>query len=748
MKKHLLSFFAIFIFNLYFTQTGIWTSLKYSKISNIKTNKRSIKNPNLYRLNIDSLKKALSRSTKKNSKTSKSSVIVSFPDSEGGIQNFSIYKYSNFSPELEAQHPEINSYYGESIDGKSSKIYFSVSPLGLYSMQLRFGKEAAFIESYDNNNTAYVVYKKSDKGTTTNTFDCSTNSNSAIQGLSMAKILSANDSTLRTYRMALSCTGEYAQYFGGTTASALAAMNNTMTRVNGVFENDFAIKMVLIANENNIIFLNPLTDPYSDADKGVDGDWNTELMAVLHGNTYGIGDNAFDIGHLFGATGGGGSAGCIGCVCNNDTTYDNNEGWYWYKGQGFTSPADAIPSGDSFDIDYVAHEIGHQFGGNHTFTNDAEGTSAQVEPGSGSTIMGYAGITNQDVQSNSDAYFHAASIQQITTYIKSNNGSCSVNTSTGNTPPIANAGADYTIPQNTPFMLTGSGSDVDGDNITYCWEEMDIQNNDNTAPSATKTTGPAFRSYMPSSASTRYFPNMTTILAGNTITLGPTTSNTTTAIPVEVLPTVSRTLKFRLTVRDIKVNGAANAYDDMIVTVNSSYGPFRVTSQNTSGVSYPQGSSQTVTWSVANTSTLSTNVDILISTDGGNNWSTLLAGTPNDGSQTVIIPNTPSTSCRFMVKASGNIFFNVNTTNFTITTSLSVNNPESKSDIVIFPNPVKGDVLNIRNTKNYSEYEILDISGKLINKGKIVNESINVKTLKPGLYLIKIDEVVKRFIKE
>jgi hypothetical protein len=407
-----------------------------------------------------------------------------------------------------------------------------------------------------------------------------------------------------------------------------------------------------------------------------------------------------------------------------------------------------VPSGDTFDIDYVAHEIGHQFGANHTFTNDPEGTISQVEPGSGSTIMGYAGITDQDVQSNSDDYFHAVSIQQITSFIKSSNGSCSVNTATGNTAPTANAGADYTIPQNTPFMLTGSGYDADGDTLKYCWEEMDVQNSDNTPPSATKTTGPAFRSYKPSTSSTRYFPNMATTLAGNTITMGPTTPKTITAIPVEVLPTVSRIYNFRLTVRDNKANGAANAYDDMVVNVNSFYGPFTVTSQNTTGISYPKGSSQNVTWNVANTSTLSTNVDILISTDGGISWVTLIANTPNDGSQTVTIPNTSSSNCRFMVKASGNIFYNVNTSNFTITNSLSVDNPELKPDIILFPNPIKGELLNIKNSKESSEYKLFDISGKFINKGKIVNESINVRTLKPGIYLLKFDDIVKRFIKE
>ena len=661
MKKCLLFLVAMLSFATYHAQTeSLWKTPDNSKLSKIKANKKTIVNPNLFKLDIEALKLILAKSPTKSSEKTKSTAVVSFPDSEGSMQNFSIFKTSNLSPELAAKHPEITSYYGESIDGKASKIYFSLSPLGLYSIQLRLGKEAIFIESYDQDNTTYIAYKKTDKSIKSEGFKCDTKHySSAVNGLTMARAYSADDSLLRTYKLALSCTGEYGQYFGGTKALALAAMNNTMTRVNAVFMNDFAIKMELIPEQDNIIFTSASTDPYSAASTGADGAWNTELMNVLHGTTYGIGDSKFDIGHLFGATGGGGNAGCIGCVCNNTTTYDSVEQWYWYKGQGFTSPADAIPSGDNFDIDYVAHELGHQFGGNHTFTHSSEGTIAQVEPGSGSTIMGYAGITTQDVQTHSDPYFHAISIQQITDYVKSTSGSCSVNTATGNTTPTANAGSDFTIPKSTPFMLTGIGSDTNGDAITYAWEEIDVQNSKSTAPSATKTSGPAFRSYSPTTSPVRYFPKMASVLAGSTSTSGD-------AITVEVLPSVTRTLKFRLTVRDNKANGAANAYDDMNVSVNSTYGPFTVTSQNTAGISYPQGSSQTVTWNVASTSTLSSNVDILISTDGGTTWSILLAGTPNDGSQIVTLPTTLSSTCRFMVKASSSIFFNVNTKDFAI----------------------------------------------------------------------------------
>ena len=468
---------------------------------------------------------------------------------------------------------------------------------------------------------------------------------------------SADDGLLRTYRLALSCTGEYGAW-AGSVANALARMNTTMTRVNGVFENEFSIHMNLIAEEENIIFTNASSDPYSAASSGASGAWNDELKAVLMGTTYGIGDAKYDIGHLFGRSGGGGSAGCIGCVCNSTNAYNSTYQWYEHKGQWFTSPGSGTPAGNNFDIDYVAHEIGHQFGGWHTYTHRTEGNPSQMEPGSGSTIMGYAGITAKDVQAHSDPYFHAASIRDITNYIKSTAGNCSVNTSNSNTAPVANAGADYTIPKSTPFMLTGAGTDADNDSLTYDWEQFDLQNSSTAVPSATKTTGVNFRSYNPTASPVRYFPNMTSVLSGLLYTKGDVTTNTTTAINVEYLPSVAKTLNFRLTVRDNKVGGGANAYDDMKVVVSSAAGPFKVTSPNTA-VTYAGNSSQTVTWDVASTTASPVNcanVDILISTDGGVTWSTLATSVPNDGSEVVILPNLDTTTARILVKANGNIF--------------------------------------------------------------------------------------------
>lgn len=655
MKKLLMSVALLAIVSLSFaaSEETIWKNTEKKSSAVVVANKTQLTNFRLFELNISTLKDLLVTAPVRSS-SARSNVIVSFPDGDGAMQRFSVYESSNMDPALAARYPDIKSYYGKGVDDPSAVIYFSVSPLGLQTMQINADKPAIFIEPYTTDLSSYAVYKKSDKAGALSTFECKVIDDARHTINSGGALLrpNADDGFLRTYRLAMSVTGEYTVYFGGTKALALAAINNTMTRVNGVFEIDCGIHMNLIANTDLVIYTSASTDPYSNASTGAGGAWNQQLQTTLTNN---IGSANYDIGHLFGASGGGGNAGCIGCVCKNPTTSVPLG-----KGSGFTSPGDGIPQGDNFDIDYVIHEMGHQFGANHTFTFSNEGTGAQMEPGSGSTIMGYAGITSADVQPHSDALFHAISIQQITNYIKTT--TCQTNTATGNAIPTANAGADYTIPKSTPFMLTGTGSDANGDALTYIWEEMD-NGSSSTAPSATKTTGPNFRSYSQSTNPTRYFPKLSSTIAGSTTTAG-------TELTVEALSSVARTLNFRFTVRDNHTGGPANNSDDMVVTVNSTAGPFAVTAPNTA-VSWAAGSTQTVTWNVAGTTANNVNaanVDILLSTDGGNTYPvTVLAGTPNDGTQAITVPNNASTQCRMMVKGSNHIFFDISNTNFTIT---------------------------------------------------------------------------------
>ncbi|MBV7529423.1 reprolysin-like metallopeptidase [Chitinophaga sp. sic0106] len=602
--------------------------------------------------------------------------IISLPNADGQIEQFEITEASNFDPALQAQFPDIRAFSGKGITDPYATLKLSISPQGIQTMVFRTDKENEFIEPYSADHTVYTVFRKQPR---TLPWKCSTPEHAMATGISSQLPNNTARSTgdVKTLRLAQSVTAEYSNYFGATSAAqvslVLAAINATLTRCNGVYEKDLAIHLNLIATDTAVIYYNAGTDPYSVASTGAAGAWNSELQNTL--NTK-IGSANYDIGHLFGASGGGGNAGCIGCICTNST-----------KGSGFTSPADAIPQGDNFDIDYVVHEVGHQLGANHTFSMSNENTGVNVEPGSGITIMGYAGITSQDLAPHSIAIYHAASIGQIQTNLASK--TCPVTTviSANNATPVVNAGSDYTIPISTPFALTGSATDANpGDILTYCWEQNDnaltTQTGSSSVASAAKASGPNWISYMPSTSPTRYFPKLATILAGGLIS-GPLTGGDAGA-NTEALSSVSRNLTFRLTVRDNApysstapvVIGQTN-YDDVTISVSNTSGPFTITAPNT-GVTWAGNSSQSITWNVANTTASPVscaNVKISISTDGGNTFSTLVASTPNDGSEVVTIPNTPSTTARIKVEAVGNVFFDISNTNFTISSGSSCASP-------------------------------------------------------------------------
>jgi hypothetical protein len=607
------------------------------------------------------------------------STIISLPNAEGGIETFQVYEASNFEPALQQQYPGIRAYSGKGITDKYATLKLSISPLGVQTMVFRTGKDNEFIEPYSKDHNVYAVYRaQRDKSKLP--WACSTVDTKLSVSLNETVGNAAARSTgdLKTMRLAQSVTAEYSNYFGATSSSqsslVLSAINNTLTRCNGVYEKDLALHLNLVANTTSVIYYNPSTDPYSPASSGAGGAWNAELQNTL---TSVIGEANYDIGHLFGASGGGGNAGCIGCVCTNGS-----------KGSGYTSPADGVPQGDNFDIDYVVHEVGHQLGGNHTFSHSNEGTGVNKEPGSGITIMGYAGITSQDLAPHSYDFYHQATIAQIQTNLGTKTCPVTTSISATNATPVVGTLANYTIPKSTPFALTGTATDANtGDVLTYCWEQNDnassSQTGTSSVASATKASGPNWISFRPTTSPTRYFPQLSTILAGGTVT-GPLPGGDAGA-NIEALSSVARTLNFRLTVRDnavyqstAPVSVGQTNYKDMVVTVSSASGPFSVTAPNTT-VSYAGGSLQTITWAVASTTATPVscaNVKISLSTDGGQTFPTVLASsTPNDGTEVVTIPNTATTTARIKVEAVGNIFFDISNANFTITAGSSCGAP-------------------------------------------------------------------------
>jgi hypothetical protein len=269
--------------------------------------------------------------------------------------------------------------------------------------------------------------------------------------------------------------------------------------------------------------------------------------------------------------------------------------------------------------------------------------------------MAYAGICGSDnLQPNSDAMFHSISLQEMASFVAGGSGSiCDQSTPTGNSVPTADAGQNYTIPRSTPFELTAVATDVDGDTITYSWEQRDL-GAATTLAAPDNGTSPIERTWPPTTNPVRTIPRLSNLLT-NTVPLG------------EKLPTANRTMDWRLVVRDNRAGGGGVATDDMIVTVTTTSGPFAVTFPNTA---VTLSGSEVITWNVANTTASPVNaaaVDILLSTDGGLTFPTALAeGVPNDGSELVVLPDTPTTTARIKVKGKGNIFFDLSNTNFTI----------------------------------------------------------------------------------
>jgi hypothetical protein len=765
MKKTLLFLAILFsIGQVHSQKSSVWhkvSSISASKIARIQQNDNT-DGENYFSIDLNSFKQNLANA--KNKFSSLKGVLIEFPNQDGEMEKFQVWENSNMTPDFQAMFPQIRAYVGKGISSPGATINFSVSPQGIQTVLFKPDGETEFIEAYDKQATIYVVYNS--KNRTKKIFNCNTPNEKLEADLLQTTALYSKSSagSFKTMLLALSCTAEYANVFGSTTANpdptpVIAAMNATMTRVNGVYEKDLSLHFNMI-NNTSIIYYDPATDPYSDAANMAN--WNSELQANL---TAVIAEANYNIGHLFGASGGGGNAGCIGCVCSNGS-----------KGSGITSPGSGLPQGDSFDIDYVAHEMGHQLGGNHTFTQASEGTIAQTEPGSGSTIMGYAGITNYDVQAHSDPIFSYKSIYQIQTNL--NSKTCPVSTSLAgtNATPTANAGADYTIPVGTAFMLSGTASDVDSsDVLTYLWEQNDVGTAANASSQVvqTKTAGPNFRTFKPSTNKFRYFPQMGKILSGTLLVTAASNSNW------ESISSVARTLNFTFTTRDNHAGSGQTATDATIIKVNATGGAFSVSSQNTTGISYPGLSPQTVTWVKGSTDLSPFNsptVDILLSTNVSTTletfnattptspnatvWTTIAAGVPNNGSYSVTLPDVTATktTCRFMVKAVGNVFLAVNSKNFTITPSLA-NNEFGFTNFSIYPNPNKGN-FNVKfdsTTSNDISIMVNDIRGRSIFEKQYSNtglfdQNLQLSNLESGVYLVTVKDgdqkIVKRIVIE
>lgn len=594
---------------------------------------------------------------------------VLLPLADGRLERFAVRPSPSVPPELAARYPSLRIFRARGIDDPSLTASLSDLEQG-FSAWIRSPAGLTVVEpTGSGDSSSHLVYRRADiaqRGLAA--FQCEARRERPVASIphgGLQSLVQAASTPVpaphRTYVLALAATGEYTQFHGGTVSAALAEMATAIDRVNTIFEPEIGVTLVLHPSTDALVFTNAATDPYS-----------MNLSAMLNENQSVldsvIGNANFDLGHVFSAGPVGGLA-SISSVC-------------WSSPDGGRGPEHAKgvtrltnPTGDPFFVDYVAHELGHQFGADHTFNSTAPATPCSdagqrvpelaFEPGSGSTIMAYAGLcAPEDLQSSSDPYFHFSSLSDIEVYIADSrptwggDPACVDLDVTGNMTPSVNAGPDRVIPVGTPFALVGTATDDIGV-ARFVWEQADLGTG--SAFGIDDGVGPLFRSRLPSSSPRRVFPRMATILQG-------------VADPAEVLPQVGRSaLTFKLIARDDDARGGGWGIDEMEIEVDAGSGPFSVVSPN--GGETVTGS-LSVEWNVANTAAAPVacaSVDVLLSLDGGASFpSVLLAGTPNDGAADVGMPPTSTARARLMVRCSTNVFFDVSDDDFAVAPTLSL----------------------------------------------------------------------------
>ncbi|MEJ7624042.1 MAG: reprolysin-like metallopeptidase [Pyrinomonadaceae bacterium] len=689
--------------------SSLWQRTQERRVSSRGRRLLSPARSTLFELDTAAFRRVLARIPAESAAaTHVQSVVIDIPMPDGTLASFRIEDSPILAPHLSTDFPTWRTLQGYGLTDPTATARFDWTAKGFHGYIIS-AMGTVYIDPLQENDTRnYIVYYKHEYGRSlAGEFACRLDdrfsSSPGLGDLDIERFAPAfsNGNAIRTYRIAVATTGEWAR---GTTVatdpiavrtSALAAITTSLNRLDGIYRRELAVALVLvnppIDNEmTNIIFDDPATDPYDNTDS--EAQLNINQTTV----TNRVATTNFDIGHLYGTGGGGIAATPSVCDASN-------------KAMGYSARAGFY--GDPFTVDYVAHELGHQFGANHTYNNaDPSGPcttrSSQnaFEVASGVTIMSYVGIcSNRNLQQLVETgfpSFHARSLTEMVANLQNGEGNtCGQAAPAANSVPTINPGAAFTIPVLTPFTLTATGSDADaGDlqNLLYSWEQYDL------APSASGVMGapantfdvdtdgvlrPLFRSYSPAASPSRTFPSIAFVLnpTGNnpagsnnpaltytgthpTAAPGAVCETGATCVMGESLPSVARTMNFRVTVRDRR--GGISDAATTVTTANTG-GAFQVTSQNETPAAWPAGSTQTVTWNVAGTNSAPinvANVNVLLSIDGGQTFpTTLLGNTPNDGTENVTVPSTATNQTRIKVEAAGNIFFDINNASFAIT---------------------------------------------------------------------------------
>ena len=574
------------------------------------------------------------------------SFLISLPLPDGKLVDFILTRNRVMESQLAEKFSNIITFEGIAADQPESTGKFELTSVGFRGMFYYQGQLVYLDPKYLGSNKVYTSYYQHDalpSSTAVLTRHQPKISASFTEQLKQARTenpvkAARTPVQLKEYRLAITTTGEYTSFFQGSVTNVMAELATLVNRINMIYEQEIAVRMILVANNDQLIFTDAASDPFLDE---LDNDSNEATRVISNI----IGTSNYDIGHVLGTDGGG--LAFLGAVCINSI-----------KGGGATGSF--RPTGDSFYVDLVAHELGHQFGANHTFNGLTEScgggnraANSSYEVGSGSTIMAYAGICgSQNLQFRADPFFHGHSMDQMTAHL-ARFPSCGVSTEQSNKTPVVDAGSDVTIPANTPFTLTGTASDEDGDELTYDWQQFDLGPASNgRSEQVDDGQRPLFRVFAPQAESSRTFPKFSDVLSGN-LTFG------------ETLATTNRDLNFRLIVRD---NKGGVAFDNTVVNVVDTGEAFAITepSLNDSWTS----AEQTVQWVVASTNQAPINcfaVNISLSVDGGNSFTVNLAdNVPNNGRFTVNLPVVNSNNARLKVACADNVFFAVNSGRFSV----------------------------------------------------------------------------------
>lgn len=598
----------------------------------------------VYNLDLEGLKLYLMQAPLEFS--TKKGLNMQIPLSNGELKWFEVFESPVLQPGIAAKFPSIKSYKAYGLGDNAMDLRFAISPQGFYAAINTLQGEI-YIDPYSEENIEdYIVYNVADHRDDIykNVPLCGVDHEQQPDFNRMKTINNRTENVIiREYRLAMACTGEWGKARRrGTVELCVADINTMVTRLNSIFEREVSIRFRIIDENEKLIFLDPNNDPYENADKGLQIVWrNTEIL----NNLLPGGSADYDVGHVL--------AVCddIGGVVAGGTCNASN------KGNGVTCSIDNNLTRTVVSI--MAHEIGHQFDASHTW-NICKGIEGQraanwaFEPGSGTTILSYAGACNTDnVAGGNDEYFHVGSLIQM--FAKTTPGGvawdCATKIITDNHQPVAIVPTEkYVIPIATPFFLEGSGTDEDGDVLTYCWEQFDL------GPSISlgvndNPEGPLFRSQKPNKdAYIRFFPKPASIMTGQI------------AEKSEALPIVSRTLNFKLTVRDNNPISEGVTWEDYSVEVTDKAGPFKVTYPETAQT-FKTGQLITVTWDVANTDVAPVNckkVNIFASyngaiRDGDPNLVPLAMNVDNNGAFVVTIPDKVTKLLRIIVKAADHI---------------------------------------------------------------------------------------------